>query len=158
MIEVFVFISKDLSCWDWSRKQLSLQRFPLDNPHCLPLLRRSSHQVSLHSSGCTFEIWKVSTKNYWFYSQRFLNSESCTREDFPFFCVQEHLLRHQTKVRKSGFYKNNLKLGGISHLNARHSLVAFSQSVPDVDHVLPGTTGAALRHGRVGGVGDAVEQ
>ena len=59
IIEVFVFISKDLFCWDWSRKQLSLLQFPSDNPHCWPQLRRSSHQVSLHSYDCTFEKRKI---------------------------------------------------------------------------------------------------
>ena len=55
IIEVFVFISKDLFCWDWSRKQLSLLQFPSDNPRCWPRLRRSSHLVSLHSYYCTFD-------------------------------------------------------------------------------------------------------
>ena len=36
--------------------------------------------------------------------------------------------------------------------------MTLSQSVPDVDHVLSGATVAALRHGGVGGVGDAVEE
>ena len=61
-------------------------------------------------------------------------------------------------MRKSGFLKKSFLFEGASHLIALHSLVAFSQSVPDVDHVLSGATVAALRQGGVGGVGDAVEQ
>ena len=54
-------------------------------------------------------------------------------------------------------FKNNY-FQGTSHLNTLHSLVTLPQSVPDVDHVLSGATVAALRHGGVGGVRDAVEK
>ena len=54
--------------------------------------------------------------------------------------------------------KSCLRLKGTAYLDALYPLVPLPQGIPDVDHILPGATCIALKHGGVGGVGDAVEQ